>query len=445
MSKQRTSLTIRPSVSFPIRWKCHLNNTIYDVLSQRPNWEECCDGDENDASNCSFVWFDVHWIRTEFDSIPSSQAIFFNHFRNHYELTRKDLLIKNLKRVVKSLERSHPEEASRYLFFPPTYTLPAEYALFLESFRKHQGAWIMKPNGKAQGKGIFLITKPSQVLDWRRSLAKDQQDKNLYIVQKYIENPLLLGGRKFDLRLYLLVTSFNPLVAYTYREGFARLSASRFSMAASDISNNFVHLTNVAIQKQDVKVSATAVDNQYLGLKWSLRSLLLYLCSLDNQKALRCFMNIQDLMVRSVMSVSRTMISDPRCIELYGFDILIDSDLKPWLIEINASPSLSASDDDDYKLKYRLLEDMLNVLDLEGQFPANSERVGGFDRVLFGEEVSSVFYLGSCNDDRVDQLNSLKKKRVEMDSSAKSLDSTSSKSDTEPFKRNRSNSRLMKI
>jgi len=41
--------------------------------------------------------------------------------------------------------------------------------------------------------------------------------------------------------------------------------------------------------------------------------------------------------------------------------------LKPWLLEVNASPSLSADTDSDYRMKRALLSDMLDVLDLEGR------------------------------------------------------------------------------
>ena len=116
----------------------------------------------------------------------------------------------------------------------------------------------MKPIGSAQGRGIFLFSRLSEISEWRtdpyRHLNKDDKDPpraepEAYIVQRYIENPYLVGGKKFDMRLYVLVTSFSPLVAYMYRGGFARFSHTRYSSDPADIANNFVHLTNVAIQK----------------------------------------------------------------------------------------------------------------------------------------------------------------------------------------------------
>ena len=99
------------------------------------------------------------------------------------------------------------------------------------------------------------------------------QGPEMYIAQKYVMNPLLIGGKKFDLRIYALVTNYSPLVVYLYRTGFARFTNHKFSTNMEDISNNYIHLTNVAIQK-----NSDNYDDK-TGGKWDLRSLKLYLMS----------------------------------------------------------------------------------------------------------------------------------------------------------------------
>jgi tubulin polyglutamylase TTLL9 len=88
----------------------------------------------------------------------------------------------------------------------------------------------MKPVGRAQGKGIFLFSKLNEIIEWKkdtrfRELKDGEESREKYIVQLYVPNPLLVAGKKFDLRIYVLVTSYRPLNVWLYREGFARFSA----------------------------------------------------------------------------------------------------------------------------------------------------------------------------------------------------------------------------
>ncbi|KAA3670436.1 tubulin polyglutamylase TTLL9 [Paragonimus westermani] len=94
------------------------------------------------------------------------------------------------------------------------------------------------------------------------------------------------------------------------------------------------------------------------------------------------------IFVISLLSVQKIMIQDKRCFELYGYDILLDNNLKPWLLEINASPSLTASSKEDYTLKCNLLDDMLDVVDLEGNLNGDERRVGDFDLIWDDEPVT---------------------------------------------------------
>jgi tubulin polyglutamylase TTLL9 len=271
--------------------------------------------------------------------------------------------------------------------------------------------WIMKPVGKAQGRGIFIITNLNQIISWRNSLKGGQENlvNELYIAQKYVMNPLLIGGKKFDLRIYALVTNYSPLTVYLYKTGFARFTHHRYSTNMEDISNNLVHLTNVAIQKNS--------DNydKITGGKWDLRSLKLYLMSkYGREKVNQLFNDIQDIVLKSLFSVQKVIVNDRHCFELYGYDILIDDKLKPWLIEINANPSLTANTAKDNEMKVKMLDDMLTILDLEKIMTGNEDQVGGFDIICRGtiikhpENCTYGTMLGSFNN-REKQLKSLSK------------------------------------
>ncbi|CAI2727646.1 unnamed protein product [Schistosoma spindalis] len=231
-----------------------------------------------------------------------------------------------------------------------------EYHMFIEEFRKYPGSiWIMKPIAKSQGKGIFLFRKLKEIEAWKRTGMRFEQQQSIsdtqnrelpetYVVSRYITNPYLLCGRKFDLRVYVLVTSFNPLKVWVYRDGFARFSNTRFSL--DSIDDQYIHLTNIAVQK-------TAPDyDAEKGCKWSIGRLRRHLLSIYGyKKVAELFHQVDIIFIGSLLSVQKIIINDKRCFELYGYDILLDDNLRPWLLEINACPSLTASSKEDYILK----------------------------------------------------------------------------------------------
>ena len=367
-----------------VKFRTSFSNTIYDVMSSRA-WKET-----DSETDWDLHWAEREWVYEVFDTMHLEPHQRINHFRNGRELCRKDLLVKNLKRMKRNLQRDQQlEQARAYDFMPLSFVLPREYAMFVEEFKRCGGVWIMKPIGSAQGRGIFLFSRLSEISEWRtdpRHLQRDGKDREsqraepeAYIVQQYIENPYLIGGKKFDIRLYVLVTSFSPLVAWLYRGGFARFSHTRYSSDPADIANNFVHLTNVAIQKTAENYDARS------GGKKDLRSLKLLLASRHGMAAVdRLFLAIERVIVRSLIAVQHVMIADKHCFELYGYDVLIDDELKPWLIEVNASPSLTANTRDDYVLKCEMLNDTLDIVDVEAKMSGDERSMGGFDLVYDG-------------------------------------------------------------
>jgi len=195
-----------------------------------------------------------------------------SHFPNHYELTRKDLMVKNLKRYRKDLERLQAERGTDicpdFDVIPTTFLLPADLSLFIEEYKRNPcSVWIMKPTSKSQGKGIFLISRLAQVKRWASSRGANLSNKDAYVISRYISDPLLIGGKKFDVRLYVLVLNYRPLKVYIFKKGFARFTTLNYTNDFSEIDNELVHLTNVAIQKHAEGYSTSH------GGKWSLQNL----------------------------------------------------------------------------------------------------------------------------------------------------------------------------
>lgn len=212
------------------------------------------------------------------------------------------------------------------------------------------------------------------------------------------------------LSMFIFWTLCLNLQAYLYRSGFARFTNTRFSMKKEDIINNFVHLTNFSIQKH-----APTYDSKN-GTKWPLYNLKLHMITKHGEKAVHdLFHQIEELITRSLLAVQNVIIQDKHCFELYGYDILVDQLMKPWLLEVNASPSLAADTPSDYALKYGMLEDLLTVVDMERHLTSHVslKQVGGFDLLIEqGKEDSkwrpSQPLLG-CFNDRVEQLRRLYK------------------------------------
>lgn len=350
---------------------------------------------EEDGDEWDLYWASVHTVRQLFNPdsgrrLADHQII--NHFPNHYELTRKDLMARNIKRYRKETERTHemqrqafeasagvpppPSTTDEYElpaeWVPTTFALPSDYALFVEEFRRNPNAtWIAKPTGKAQGRGIFLVSKLNQLKKWstgQKASLSNGLFKEPYVISRYLQDPLLVGGKKFDLRLYVLVTSYRPMKAYLYRGGFCRFCVEQYSTDVAEIDNVFVHLTNVALQKHSEDY------NTRTGGKWAIEDLLLFIESTRGVSAKDKLLNdMEAVIAHSLKAVQGVMINDRHCFEMYGFDILLDSSLRPWLLEVNASPSLSVTTTEDRLLKLRLIHDVLGVVVASRAAAANPE------------------------------------------------------------------------
>ena len=124
-----------------------------------------------------------------------------------------------------------------------------------------ENIWIWKPSYNARGVGIFIINSLKDVISTSRKAQAHR------IIQKYIERPFLLKydietqdkskgakyeKRKFDIRQWVLVTSFEPLWIYQFSSAYLRICGSEFSL--QDIEDKFRHISNYTIQKKNKRV-----------------------------------------------------------------------------------------------------------------------------------------------------------------------------------------------
>ncbi len=302
-----------------------------------------------------------HWDTCWYTGMPDPKVFeqlgdhkTINHIPGNNGLTIKDYLHETLRAA--RMRLSGKDNIARMDYFPRVYAMPDDYHELQQcAARNPDKKWILKPKNSSRGRGIEVV----------QDIANIPLD-NKWMVQEYIDNPHVMNERKYVLRLYVLVTSVEPLRVYLHREGFAKLASEPYNI--EDPDNPFAHLTNPDINATNTDADAPVV---FVGLsdyrQW-LRD------QGHDHEAL--FAKIRDLVTLTVIAVRERMrrrvnaqkASARGCYELLGIDCLVDEQLKPWILECNLSPSLEvcAGPDDggdtETTIKQGMVADMVSLL-----------------------------------------------------------------------------------
>ncbi|KAH6570186.1 hypothetical protein BASA62_004438 [Batrachochytrium salamandrivorans] len=298
-----------------------------------------------------------------------------NHYPMSFEVGRKDRMYMNNI----AMRAQFGDEGLD--FTPETFVLPRSRLLLKQAFSKYP-LWIIKPPASARGIGIRVISKWSELPKKRNILCS-----------QYISNPFLIYQRKFDLRLYVVITSFDPLCIYLYKDGLVRFASETYqhSTSTKNIRNRFIHLTNYSINKTRVPMdstskstfsaqdpNSTSSNDPYADKfclndnKWTLGTFKEYM-RLHGHDFEPVMKKIKSLFIKTIMSSHRQNTSGVRlyvtnrksCFEMFGFDVLLDAELRPWLMEVNISPSMKASCEIDFDLKSKLAVDLFNLVGVQ--------------------------------------------------------------------------------
>lgn len=173
------------------------------------------------------------------------------------------------------------------------------------------------------------------------------------VAQRYVMKPLLVNGFKFDLRVYVVVISVDPLRMFAFHEGLARFCTERYSAPSSDnLDVGFMHLTNYAVNKKNTNFvfnSDASKDDD--GSKWSISALGEHLTEmgLDWTKiwggiceiAVKTVISIQPMLQNLYRSAVPADNDGYSCFEILGLDVLLDNKGNPMLLEVNHSPSFT--------------------------------------------------------------------------------------------------------
>ena len=292
-------------------------------------------------------------------------------------------MFQNFAAVYQALERGttqHTATASIYpKINPPSYTSLSgvtKYARYKMPKCHFLGynMWIFKPTGLNRGRGIHVFRSIDALKDlivsYIKELSANEKKKpdplaNAFVIQKYIESPLLVCGRKFDIRMWALITP--EMDGYLFREGYIRTSSSPYIINNENVDDKFVHLTNNAVQKFSDSYGSFEDGNQM-----SFERFREYLKGDIVDKVI--LPQIKNLVIKSFLSVRKKLnpAKSRSSLEIFGYDFIIDSDYNVWLIEVNTNPCLEESSGILKVLLPRMVDDAFK-LTLDKAFPRLKE------------------------------------------------------------------------
>ncbi|XP_035881044.1 inactive polyglycylase TTLL10 isoform X2 [Phyllostomus discolor] len=297
-------------------------------------------------------WCEVK-CRDSYGSFREGEQLLYQ-IPNNRLLTTKIGLLSTLREHSRVVSKTSPSAQAKFLkmeeFFPETYRLDIkeEREAFFTLFDETQ-TWICKPTASNQGKGIFLLRNQEEVAALQAKIQSIEEDPShrkmpfrapqARIVQRYIQNPLLLDGKKFDVRAYLLVACAVPYMVF-FGHGYARLTLNPYDPCSQDLSG---HLTNQFMQKKSPLYVLLKEDTV-----WSMEQLNRYINSkfreprgLPSDWVFTTFTKrMQQIMAHCFLAVKSKLECKLGYFDLIGCDFLIDDNFKVWLLEMNSNPAL---------------------------------------------------------------------------------------------------------
>ncbi|KAF5223993.1 hypothetical protein ECC02_002888 [Trypanosoma cruzi] len=357
--------------------------SLLRVIAEEQGFKTQETEEELEKNQFNLIWSDTVLPLTRLVRMASWQRT--NHFPSMYLLCRKGHLGITLGKMRKLLP-------SHFLFYPRTWSLRSDrhqFSRFMMALRAKRVSkfFILKPNSGCQGRGIVISRDPLNAVE----------DLDNYIVQEYVTRPLLLEGRKFDLRVYVLLTSIRAPSIFMFKDGLVRLCAELYEKPTdSNARNACKHLTNYAVNKHNPEyVFNDDVANGNVGNKRNFKFLNEWLES-SGKRPEDFWEAVAHLICKTIL-VAQPQIANvynscfPRqndgynCFELLGFDILIDHKMKPWLMEVNHTPSFCTDTPLDYEIKHSLVKEVWSIIDVKAtdkKYVEKKEREGFMQRVM---------------------------------------------------------------
>jgi hypothetical protein len=312
----------------------------------------------NNNHNLYIKGFQPHFFEKE-----NKQGDYFNEYQNLYHFMGVEVFFyKNLLYQDYSYMRSYFRKSYNYM--PLTYEYPKDKEKIEKRFSNYtlnlKDLWIVKPINLCSGLGIHIF----------KSLEEEnEKGRSHYLLSKYFSNPHLINGKKYDMRLYVLISGFEPLRIYLYNEGLIRIAADKYKLNKNTIENKFAHLTNTAINVHNKKYINPKSNIDEKANKWNLLTYRQYLKK-KNINVDEIFAKIEDIIIKTIIAGQRHIIdtskslnlNDRNMFNIFGFDIILDNKFIPHLLEVNTRPFMKEYNKYDKIIKSNLFVDTLNIV-----------------------------------------------------------------------------------
>lgn len=363
----------------------------------------------DNPQDADLIWSDCQWE----NNTPDPQQIknllphqTINYFPQACETFRKDILTENINKFSELCPENFKDILPKSWNLSPTNTSGFdEFKKFMVSQGKNSSCqnleegktskpeqyFIVKENDEQRGVGIYITDDP----------LSDLSEKSDVVVSKYIGNPLLVDGCKFDFRIHVLVASLQPFEVYVHRELIMRMASVKYEKPNFNNRNNlYMHLTNLSLNKHNknsVHPGLSGPDlsaaSGYGNLARSYDYFIEYLESIGAD-ATQVFNDMDEVIAKVLiasyddlkknyerefgeistdLSAEKTGDSShqpktnqaDRAFQILGFDIMMDENLKSWFIEVNHNPDFP---DDPKMVSFICRKTVLDAVDLMNDF-----------------------------------------------------------------------------
>lgn len=366
-------LTCHGSQNSPVFYRFYTDNTgnnhvvVRQVLKRRP-WlqrlESLKSATKTQFEATNFFW--TQWKRSKL-VVRLDRSQIYCKIDGNYILTNKANLLITMQNYYKQTNKTPP------CILPESYNLRSSQKMDKEFYKIRDNVamnteiWIVKPGEYSnRGNGIKVMRN---LLDVKYHVSNGNPG-DTWVVQKYIERPLLVGGvnwfgtpyRKFDIRVFGLaqIIGTTQFRGYFYNEGYIRTTSFKYSNA--NLNDRDIHLTNDAVQ-----LHCPEYGKYEPGNKISFKDFETFL---RNEK----YVEFKDVVLPKIKDTIRDtlialwqklqtlqettqMKSILNQFELFGYDFMIDEDVNVYFIEVNTNPCLDTS---PCPLLNRLITQMLD-------------------------------------------------------------------------------------